>query len=153
MNGSIAQEINIYCTLGDHCTAIFKRNELKSVRFWKSFERSFRWDQPYFFSPQHKKVISNWSWMVHTPKLPTTINTLIWSFFVHFPKWIQFFCWNALVNTYSCQKNQLFWFLSFFTTTSIRRWILANLAPLPPPHGWPLPPIHSTTYLSVFWLH
>ena len=213
LNSSIAQEINIYWKLWDHCTAIFYPNELKFMRFWKSFESSFTWDLPnlyalkyskfnsqswmvlspkksiftvlweitvlpflnemswnpwdservlkdlsdeinhILFSPQHKKVTSNWSWMVHTPKLPTTVNTLIWSFFAHFPKWIQFFCWNALVNTYSCQKNQLFWFLSFFTTTSIRRWILANLAPLPPPHGWPLPPIHSTTYLSVFWLH
>ena len=51
---------------------------------------------------------------------------------------------------YFCQKNQQFWFLSFFTTTSIRGWFLANLATLPPPHGSPHPTTHLTTYLYVF---
>ena len=51
---------------------------------------------------------------------------------------------------YFCQKNQQFWFSSFFTTTSIRGWFLANLATLPPPHGSPHPTTHLTTYLYVF---
>ena len=51
---------------------------------------------------------------------------------------------------YFCQRNQQFWFSSFFTTTSIRGWFLANLATLPPPHGSPHPTTHLTTYLYVF---
>ena len=51
---------------------------------------------------------------------------------------------------YFCRKNQQFWFLSFFTTTSIKGWFLANLATLPPPHGSPHPTTHLTTYLYVF---
>ena len=48
------------------------------------------------------------------------------------------------------QKNQQFWFSSFFTTTSIRTWYLANLRPVPAPHGAPLMTTHTTTYLYVF---
>ena len=62
----------------------------------------------------------------------------------------QFFCRIPLNEMYFCQKNQQFWFLSFFTTTSIRGWFLANLATLPPPHGSPHPTTHLTTYLYVF---
>ena len=51
---------------------------------------------------------------------------------------------------YIFQKSQQFWFSLFFTTTSIRTWYLANLRPVPAPHGAPLMTTHTTTYLYVF---
>ena len=51
---------------------------------------------------------------------------------------------------YIFQKNQQFWFSLFFTTTSIRTWYLANLRPVPAPHGAPLMTTHTTTYFYVF---
>ena len=83
-------------------------------------------------------------------KITTTLKTSSGLFFVQKPKKYQFFCRIPLNEMYFCQKNQQFWFLSFFTTTSIRTWILANLTPLPPPHGAPPSPTHPTTLLYVF---
>ena len=81
---------NIYCTLGDHCTTIFQPNELKSMRFWKGFERSFRWDQPNFYALKCSKSINSQSWMVPSPKksiftvlseitVPPFLNQMSWN--------------------------------------------------------------------------
>ena len=66
------------------------------------------------------------------------------------PIYIWFFGSNHQVTTYFDQKNQHFEFSSFFTTTSIRTSILANLTPLPSPHGAPPLTTHPITCLDVF---
>ena len=148
--GQMMTNCDFYCTLGDHCTAIFEPNQLKFMSFWKCFKRSFRWDQPNFWELKRLKAISKQSWSVQPAKITTTPKTSFWPFFVQKPKFYQFFCRIPLNGMCFCQKNQQFWFSSFFTTTSIRGWFLANLATLPPPHGSPHPTTHLTTYLYVF---
>ena len=67
---------NVYCTLGDHCTTIFEPNELKSMRFWKSFESSFRWDQPNLYALKCIEFINSQSSMFPLPK--KSIFTVLW---------------------------------------------------------------------------
>ena len=88
--------------------------------------------------------------MVDTLKSIKTTRAVIWHFWPMIPIYIWFFGSNHQVTTYFDQKNQHFEFLSFFTTTSIRTSILANLTHLPPPHGAPPLTTHPTTFLDVF---
>ena len=88
--------------------------------------------------------------MVDTLKSIKITRAVIWHFWPMILIYIWFFGSNHQVTTYFDQKNQHFEFLSFFSTTSIRTWILANLTPLPPPHGAPPSPTHPTTLLYVF---
>ena len=77
LNGSIAQKDDIYSTLGDHCTAVFERNGLKFMRFWKSFKSSFRWNQLQLYATKSEKVISNQSWIVPSLKKVNMYCTLV----------------------------------------------------------------------------
>ena len=138
------------CTLQDYWGAIFKWKWTKFTSFWKFFECSFEWDLPKIFSPNRLRDISLQSWMVDTLKSIKTTRAVIWHFWPMIPIYIWFFGSNHQVTTYFDQKNQHFEFLSFFTTTSIRTSILANLTPLPPPHGAPPLTTHPTTFLDVF---
>ena len=84
--------------------------------------------------------------MVDTLKSVKTTRAVIWHFWPMIPIYIWFFGSNHQVTTYFDQKNQHFEFLSFFTTTSIRTSILANLTPLPLPHGAPPCTTHPYTF-------
>ena len=113
LNSSIAQEINIYCTLWDHCTAIFDPNELKFMRFWKSFESSFRWDQPNLYALKYLKFINNQSWMVLSPK--KSIFTVLWEITVL--PFLNEMSWNPwdserVLKDLSDEINHIFFLLS-----------------------------------------
>ena len=103
----------IYCTLWDHCTAIFEPNELKFMRFWKSFESSFRWDQPNLYALKYSKFINSQSWMVLSPK--KSIFTVLWEITVL--PFLNEMSWNPwdserVLKDLSDEINHIFFLLS-----------------------------------------
>ena len=114
---------NFHCTLRDHCSAISEWNWTKFMRFWKIFLCFFEWDRPKIFSPNSVKDMSFQSWMVKTPKSPTTTTTVIWHFSTKIPIHFWFFGYNHWVATYFDQKNWYFdFFLHFLGRNSSTKW-------------------------------
>ena len=83
--GQSSEKHNFHCTLRDHCSTISEGNWTKFMRFWKIFLCFLEWDRPKIFSPNRVKDMSFQSWMVKTPKSPTTTTTVIWHFSTKIP--------------------------------------------------------------------
>ena len=80
--------IKFYCTLRDHCIAVFIPIWTKFMLFWKHFFSSFKCRQPRSSNFIRLEDISNWSWWCQGPIMTTTGRTVIWQFLAQ--NWLKY---------------------------------------------------------------
>ena len=102
----VVKELKIqnYCTLRDHCSAVFQPIWAKFMLFWKDFFSSFNCRQPRFGNFIRLEAIPNWSWWCKGPNLTTTGRTVIWQFFAQ--NWWKYHFLGRIghVGIHSCPK-------------------------------------------------